>query len=173
VCCDPISFTFLKHVLDLKYFTGTNTFEHVEFKSEKFPLRRPAVFLQNAILSSMILSRQIFYCSTTGIDGDSRLCHSKGPISTNQSTSYPGSFLLNSFLMFSNLFWKKSANVLDSYFADEAFGHRLATLRCRSLSMVLNRTFWFPSLSLINYIRTIVSLCTLNHGVYKFTLFLV
>jgi hypothetical protein len=31
---------------------GTNTFEHAEFKSEKFPLCRPAVFSQTAILSS-------------------------------------------------------------------------------------------------------------------------
>jgi hypothetical protein len=34
-------------------FTGTNTFEHAEFKSEKLPLRRPAVFSLNAILSSL------------------------------------------------------------------------------------------------------------------------
>jgi hypothetical protein len=40
-------------------FTRTNTFEHAEFKSEKFPLRRPCVFLQTAILSSLI-SWQIF-----------------------------------------------------------------------------------------------------------------
>jgi hypothetical protein len=32
-------------------FTGTNTFEHAEFKSENFPHRRPAVFSQTAILS--------------------------------------------------------------------------------------------------------------------------
>jgi hypothetical protein len=37
----------------------TNTFEHAEFKSEKFPLRRPAVFSQTAILSSLI-SQQMF-----------------------------------------------------------------------------------------------------------------
>jgi hypothetical protein len=52
----------LKHVLDLKYFCGnySNTFKHAEFKSEiKFPLRRPAVFSQTAILSSLI-SQQIF-----------------------------------------------------------------------------------------------------------------
>jgi hypothetical protein len=35
-------------------FTGTNTFEHAEFKFEKFQLRRPCVFLQTAILSSLI-----------------------------------------------------------------------------------------------------------------------
>ena len=29
----------------------------VEFKSEKFPLRRPAVFLQTAILSSLIYDK--------------------------------------------------------------------------------------------------------------------
>ena len=63
---------------------GTNTFEHA-FKSEKFTLRRPAVFSQNAILSS-IISRQCFHCSTTRIDDDTRLCHSKGPISINQSS---------------------------------------------------------------------------------------
>jgi hypothetical protein len=40
-------------------FMGTNTFEHAEFKSEKFPLCRPAVFSQTAILSSLI-SRQLF-----------------------------------------------------------------------------------------------------------------
>jgi hypothetical protein len=40
-------------------FTGINTFEHAEFKSEKFPLRRLCVFLQTAILSSLI-SWQIF-----------------------------------------------------------------------------------------------------------------
>jgi hypothetical protein len=37
---------------------GTNTFEHAEFKSENFPHRRPAVFSQTAILSSLI-SQQI------------------------------------------------------------------------------------------------------------------
>ena len=46
-------------LLELKYFTGTNTFEHAEFKSEMFPLRRHAVFAQTAILSSLI-SPQIF-----------------------------------------------------------------------------------------------------------------
>jgi hypothetical protein len=40
-------------------FMGTNTFEHAEFKSENFPHRRPAVFSQTAILSSLI-SQQIF-----------------------------------------------------------------------------------------------------------------
>jgi hypothetical protein len=50
---------FIKHVLDLNIFTGTNTFEHSEFKSEKIPLGRPAVFSQTAILSSLI-SKQIF-----------------------------------------------------------------------------------------------------------------
>jgi hypothetical protein len=45
--------------LGTEIFSGTNTFEHAEFKSEKFPLRRPAVFSQTAILSSLI-SRQLF-----------------------------------------------------------------------------------------------------------------
>jgi hypothetical protein len=40
-------------------FAGTNTFEHAEFKSEKFPLRRHAVFSQTAILFSLI-SRKLF-----------------------------------------------------------------------------------------------------------------
>jgi hypothetical protein len=50
---------FISPVLELKYFTGTNNFEHAEFKSEKFPLYRPAVFSQTAILSSLI-SQQLF-----------------------------------------------------------------------------------------------------------------
>jgi hypothetical protein len=41
-------------------FTGTNMFKHAEFKSEKFPRRRPAVFSQTAILSSLI-SQQVFF----------------------------------------------------------------------------------------------------------------
>jgi hypothetical protein len=40
-------------------FTGTNTFKHAEFESENVPLRKPAVFSQNGILSSLI-SQQIF-----------------------------------------------------------------------------------------------------------------
>jgi hypothetical protein len=60
VCCVLISFTFIKHVLwNWNIFTGTNTFQHAEFKSENFPRRKPAVFSQNAILSSLI-SQQIF-----------------------------------------------------------------------------------------------------------------
>ena len=35
-------------------FTGTNTFEGAESKSEKFLLLRPAVFSQTAILCSLI-----------------------------------------------------------------------------------------------------------------------
>ena len=65
--------------------TGTNTFKHAEFKSEKFPQRRPAVFAQTAILSSQILW-QIFHCATTRMNEDTRLCYSKGPISINQSS---------------------------------------------------------------------------------------
>jgi hypothetical protein len=38
---------------------GTKIFENAEFKSENFPLRRPAVFSQTAILSSVI-SQQIY-----------------------------------------------------------------------------------------------------------------
>ena len=66
-------------------FRGTNTFKHTEFKSEKFPQRRPAVFARTAILSSQILW-QIFHCSTTRMNEDTRLCYSKGPISINQSS---------------------------------------------------------------------------------------
>jgi hypothetical protein len=40
-------------------FTGTNTFKYAEFESENFPRRKPAVFSQNAILSSLI-SQQIY-----------------------------------------------------------------------------------------------------------------
>jgi hypothetical protein len=65
-------------------FTGTNTFEHAEFKSENFPRRRPAVFSQTAILSSLI-SQQIFHCSTTRMDEDTRLHNSKWLIPMNQS----------------------------------------------------------------------------------------
>jgi hypothetical protein len=34
--CISIPFTFISHVLELKYFTGTNTFEHAEFKTRSF-----------------------------------------------------------------------------------------------------------------------------------------
>ena len=57
-------------------FAGTNIFKHAELKSEKYPLRGPAVFSQIAILSSLILW-QMFYCSTTRMDEDTRLCYSK------------------------------------------------------------------------------------------------
>ena len=40
-------------------FTGTNTFKYAEYKSEEFPLCRPAVLSQTAILSSLI-ERQFF-----------------------------------------------------------------------------------------------------------------
>ena len=56
----PRKLFFISHVLELKYFTGTNTFEHVDFKSEKFPLRRHAVFSQTAIILSSLISRRIF-----------------------------------------------------------------------------------------------------------------
>jgi hypothetical protein len=57
---------------------GTNTFEHTEFKSENFPHRRPAVFSQTAILSSLI-SQQIFSFVqlTSRMDEDTRLHNSK------------------------------------------------------------------------------------------------
>ena len=84
----PISFTFISHVLEPKYFYGNyiNTFKHAEFKSEKFPLRRPALFSQTAILSSLI-SQQIFSLFND-MDGltTNELCHSKEPISINQSS---------------------------------------------------------------------------------------
>jgi hypothetical protein len=64
-------------------FMGTNTFEHAEFKSENFPHRRPAVFSQTAILSSLI-SDKFFHCSTTRMDGDTRLHNSKSLIPMNQ-----------------------------------------------------------------------------------------
>ena len=50
----------------------------------EFPLRRPAVFSQTAILCSLN-SRQIFHCSTTRIDADTRLHNSKWLIRVNQS----------------------------------------------------------------------------------------
>ena len=39
--------------------TGTNAFKHAEPKSEEFPLRRPAVFSQTAILS-LLIAREFF-----------------------------------------------------------------------------------------------------------------
>ena len=70
--------------------------KHTEFKSEKFPPRRPAVSSQNAILSS-IISRQIFHCSTTRIDDDTRLRQSKGPILLTSLPSNKRPVLLESF----------------------------------------------------------------------------
>jgi hypothetical protein len=64
-------------------FMGTNTFEHAEFKSENFPHRRPAVFSQTAILSSLI-SHKFFHCSMTRMDEDTRLHNSKWLIPMNQ-----------------------------------------------------------------------------------------
>ena len=49
------------------FFTGTNTFEHAEFKSEKFALRRPAVFSQTAILSSLISRQNVFIVQRHGL----------------------------------------------------------------------------------------------------------
>jgi hypothetical protein len=63
---------------------GTNTFEHAEFKCENFPHRRPAVFSQTAILSSVITDK-FFHCSTTRMDKDTRLHNSKSLIPMNQS----------------------------------------------------------------------------------------
>ena len=37
-------------------FTGTNIFKDAESKSEEFPLHRPAVFAQTAILCSLIVN---------------------------------------------------------------------------------------------------------------------
>jgi hypothetical protein len=53
-------------------FAGTNTFEHAEFKSEKFPLRRRAVFSQTEILFS-----DFIFSQTEILDEDTRLCHSE------------------------------------------------------------------------------------------------
>ena len=39
---------------------GTNAFKHAESKSKEFPLRRPTVFSQTAILS-LPISRQFFF----------------------------------------------------------------------------------------------------------------
>ena len=61
VCSVPISFSFIVHVLELKYVSGTNIFKDAESKSEEFPLRRPAVLSQTAILSSLIHDN-FFHC---------------------------------------------------------------------------------------------------------------
>ena len=61
----------------------TNTFEHAEFKSENFPHRRPAVFSQTAILSSLI-SQQIF------------LLFNDGSMTTNDYVTQKDQFLLTS-----------------------------------------------------------------------------
>jgi hypothetical protein len=78
--------TYEKYLCMIIIFMGTNTFEHAEFKFEKFPLRRPAAFSQTAILSSLI-SRQIFslFNDTDGWR-QTIICPSKGPISINQSS---------------------------------------------------------------------------------------
>ena len=56
--------------------TATNAFKHAESQYEEFPLRRPAVFSQIAILS-LLIARQFFYCLTTRMDEDTRLHNSK------------------------------------------------------------------------------------------------
>jgi hypothetical protein len=70
-------------------FTGTNTFEHAEFKSGEFPLRRPAVFSQTVILSSLISGQILSLFNDKdkwGIDEDTRLRNSKWLIpNINQS----------------------------------------------------------------------------------------
>ena len=82
LCSDIIQFYCAYLICDI-FYENYNTFTHAEFKSEEFPLRRPAVFSQTAILFSLI-SRQIF--STTRLDEDTWVCHSKGPISVNWSS---------------------------------------------------------------------------------------
>ena len=64
--------------------TGTNAFKHAEFKSEEFPLRRPAVFSQTVILS-LLIHDNFVHCSTTRMDEDTRLHNSKWLIRVNQS----------------------------------------------------------------------------------------
>ena len=56
---------------------------HAESKSEEFPLRRPAVFSETAVVSSLI-SRHFFHCSTTRMDEDTRLLNS---VSTHNSVN--------------------------------------------------------------------------------------
>jgi hypothetical protein len=65
-------------------FAGTNTFEHAEFKSEKFPLCRSTVFSQTAILSSLI-SQQFF-----------SFVQRHGSMTTNDYVTQRDQFLLTS-----------------------------------------------------------------------------
>ena len=62
----------------------TNTFKHAEFKSEEFPLRRPTVFSQTAILC-LLNSRQNLSLFNDTDGADTRLHNSKWLIRVNQS----------------------------------------------------------------------------------------
>jgi hypothetical protein len=73
-------------------FMGTNTFEHAEFKSENFPHRRPAVFSQTAILSSLISQQINFF-----------IVQRHGSMTTNDYVTQKDQFLLTS-LPFNNYF---------------------------------------------------------------------
>ena len=68
ICCLPISFTFIKHVLEWNIFTWTNTFKHAEFKSEIFPLHINPPFSYKHTIEDILL------------------WHSKAPIFINQSS---------------------------------------------------------------------------------------
>ena len=81
-------------------FMGTNTIKHAESKSEEFPLRRPAVFSQTAVLS-------------TRMDEETRLHNSKWLIPVNQSPHITKdrfawiilNYVILSSLDVNNIFW--------------------------------------------------------------------
>ena len=75
VCCDfkkCLEHDFHFTYLGTKIFLRELILYNAEFKSEKFPLRRSAVFSQTSILSSLIYDK-FFHCSTTWMDEDTRL----------------------------------------------------------------------------------------------------
>ena len=74
-------------------FTGTNTFWQAGFKSEKFPLRAPAVFSQTAMLFYLNLFRTKFFrCLATWVDENTRLHNPKRLVPLNQSLWKPNRF---------------------------------------------------------------------------------
>ena len=90
--------------------TETHTFKHAESKSEEFPLRRPAVFSQTAILSSPI-SQELFplFSDTHGWrhtdDALLKMTNSCEPVPTFNKRPFCLDYVILSALDVNNISW--------------------------------------------------------------------
>ena len=95
---------------------GTNTFKHAEPKSEEFPLSRPTVFSQTAVLSLLVSRHFFFIVQRHGWMGTHvRLHNSKWLIPVSQSPHLTKdrfawiilSYVILSSLDVNNIFWQQ------------------------------------------------------------------